>query len=42
MATCQTVLDMMEMLDRELEVQVGEADAAVAGKAVNAAVDYME
>ena len=42
MATCQTVLDMMEMLDRELEVQVGEADAAVAVKAVNAAVAYME
>ena len=42
MATCQTILDMMEMLDRELEVQVGEADAAVGVKAVNAAVDYME
>jgi len=41
-ATCQTVLDMMEMLDRELELQVGENDAAKGVKAVNASIDYLE
>lgn len=42
MATGQTVLDLMEGLDRELRLQAAEADVTLGLKLLNAAQDYFE
>lgn len=42
MATGQTILDTMEVLNNELQLQSGEADVTRALRAVNVAQDYLE
>jgi hypothetical protein len=42
MATGQTILSLMEALDRGLQLQSGQSGVAVALRAVNAAQDYFE
>lgn len=42
MATGQSLLDLCEDLDRELQLQSGEADVARGLRALNAAQDYLE
>jgi hypothetical protein len=42
MATGQTILNLMEALDRGLQLQSGESGVTLALRAVNAAQDYLE
>jgi len=42
MATGQSILDLMEVMDRGLQLQSGETGVALALRAVNAAQDYLE
>ena len=42
MATGQTVLDLMEVLDRGLQLQSGETGVTLGLRAANAAQDYLE
>tara|TARA_Y100000310_G_scaffold296953_1_gene329612 strand:+ start:479 stop:1153 length:675 start_codon:yes stop_codon:yes gene_type:complete len=42
MATGQSILDLMEGLDRELKLQSGEVDVTLGLKLLNAAQDYFE
>jgi len=42
MATGQSVLDLMEVMDRGLQLQSGETGVTLALRAVNAAQDYLE
>ena len=42
MATGQTILDLMEVLDRGLQLQSGQTGVTIGLRAVNAAQDYFE
>ena len=42
MATGQTILNLMEALDRGLQLQSGESGVTLALRAANAAQDYLE
>src|SRR3989304_3559565 len=42
MATGQTILNLMEVLNQELQLQTGEADVVRGLIALNAAQDYLE
>ena len=42
MATGQTILDLMEVFDRGLQLQSGESGVTMGLRAANAAQDYLE